>query len=79
MGRVYVAFSTFSTWIGFLIILGEVVVAIAAYQLFGVWLARYKSSWLKWSMVWIAYLIVMGLLGWVFLTASSLIHFGRRG
>ena len=77
MGRLYVSVSTWMTWIGFLIIIGEVVVAIAAYQLFGVWLARYKSSWAKWTMVWVAYVVVAALLGFVFLSASSLIHLGR--
>jgi hypothetical protein len=77
MGRIYVSFGTFLTWLGFLIILAEVAVAIIAYKLFGLWLGRYKSDWLKWSMVWLAYLGVMVLLGLVFLSATSLI--GRRG
>lgn len=75
MSRPSIAFGTWLSWIGLLIILGEVVIAIVAYQVFGYWLARYKRNWLKLSLVWLLYLGVMALLGFAFLWASSLLHF----
>jgi hypothetical protein len=49
------------SWIGLLIILGEVIIAIAAYVVFGPSLTRYKTNWMKLIMVWIMYLAVMTL------------------